>query len=78
MPVASRMLAPADGLTIRQPTDGSLEKGNIRNPPRFQPMDIALGGLQGAGSEGLAHGAYSQKPPGETQRKMPNIKGSRD
>lgn len=76
MPVASRMLAPADGLTIRQPTDSSLEKGNIRNPPRFE--NLGMGGLNSAKAEGLEHGAYSQKPPGETQRRMPNIKGSKD
>jgi hypothetical protein len=76
MPNVNKMLAPGDGLTIRQPTDSSLEKGNIRNPPRFE--NLGIGGLNSASADGLTHGAYSPKPPGETQRKMPHIKGSKD
>jgi hypothetical protein len=77
MPVpVNRMLAPGDGLTIRQPTDASLVKGNIHNPPRFE--DLGLGGLNSARAEGLEHGTYGGKPPSETQRRMPNVKGSRD
>jgi hypothetical protein len=72
----NRMLAPADGLTIRQPTDGGLVKGNIHNPPRFE--NLGMGGLNSANAPGMEHGMYSAKPPGETQRKMPNIKGSKD
>jgi hypothetical protein len=72
----NKMLAPADGLTIRQPTDASLSKGNIQNPPRYE--NLGIGGLNGPGAEGLEATAFGQKPPGETQRRMPNIKGSKD
>lgn len=71
----NKMLAPADGLTIRQPTDSKLAKGNIRNPPRF--TDLGIGGLNSAAAEGLTHGDYEPKPPGETTRRVPNIKGSK-
>lgn len=76
MAITNRMLAPADGLTIRQPTDANLVKGNIHNPPRYE--NLGIGGLNDARAEGLEHGMYNAKPPGETQRKMPNIKGSHD
>ena len=72
----NRMLAPAGGLTIRQPTDASLEKGNIRNPPRFE--NLGIGGLDSARAEGLEHDmSYNHQAPGSTQRKVPNIKGSK-
>lgn len=72
----NKMLAPSDGLTIRQPTDAGLEKGNIRNPPRY--TNLGIGGLNSAAAEGMSHGEYGIKSPGETQRKSPHIKGSRD
>jgi len=74
MGVVNRLLAPAEGLTIRQPTDPALAKGNIRNPPRYE--NLGIGGLDGPGVDGLEHGEYDHKPPGETQRRMPNQKGS--
>lgn len=74
--MTNKMLAPADGLTIRAPTDAGLEKGNIRNPPRY--TDLGIGGLNSAAAEGLEHGDYSGKPPGETQRRSPHVKGSKD
>jgi hypothetical protein len=76
MGIANRMLAPSDGLTIRQPTDAGLAKGNIHNPPRYE--DLGIGGLNSAKAVGLEASPFGQKPPGETQRKMPNMKGSRD
>ena len=72
----NRMLAPSDGLTIRQPTDSGLKKGNIQNPPRF--TNLGFGGLDSAGAEGLEATEFSQKPPGETQRAVRNMKGSKD
>ena len=76
MAIANRMLAPSDGLTIRQPTDSGLQKGNIQNPPRYE--NLGIGGLNSAQAQGLESSPFNQKPPGETQRKMPNMKGSKD
>ena len=70
---SNRFLGPSDGLTIRQPTDGSLAKGNIRNPPRYQ--NLAMGGLNSAKARGMTENEFALKPPGETIRKMPNRKG---
>jgi len=64
----NKPLAPSDSLSIRQPTDNSKEKGNIRNPPRF----AELGGLSSAKVRGLNRNEFSVKPPGATMRKMPN------
>lgn len=72
----SRMLAPSDSLTIRQPTDKSLAKGNIHNPPRY--TNLGIGGLNGPDSEGIDKSEFGVKPPAETLRKMPNMKGSKD
>jgi len=72
----NRMLAPADGLTIRRPTDAGLEKGNIQNPPRYE--DWGIGGLDGPGAKGLEATPFGQTSVGDTIRKMPNIKGSKD
>lgn len=70
----NRFLGPAKGLTIRQPTDGSQEKGNIHNQPRF--ANKGMGGLNSAGAAGAADSSpFSVKPPGATLRKMPNVKG---
>jgi len=70
----NRYLGPAKGLTIRQPTDGSMEKGNIYNPPRY--ANKGMGGLDSAGSAGAADSSpFSVKPPGATLRKMPSITG---
>lgn len=74
--MANRMLAPADGQTIRQPTDSGLKKGNIQNPPRF--TNLAMGGLNSPGAAGLESSEFGQKPPGSTQRPVKNVKGSRD
>lgn len=70
---SNRYLGPADGLTIRQPTDSKLAKGNIRNPPRY--ADLGMGGLNGAQAKGVMKNEYAVEPPGSTQRKMPNRKG---
>ena len=72
---SNRFLGPADGLTIRQPTDPSLMKGNIANPPRYQ--NLAMGGLDSAKSRGLMKNGAVLKPPGSTQRKMPNVGGEK-
>jgi len=72
----NRMLAPADGQSIRQPTDASLKKGNIQNFPRY--TNLAIGGLNSAGAAGLESSEFGQKPPGETQRPVKNMKGSKD
>ena len=66
--MANRPLAPSEGLSIRQPTDNSKEKGNIRNPPRF----AELGGMSSASVRGMKRNEFSVRPPGSTQRKMPN------
>lgn len=76
MAIANRALAPSEGLTIRQPTDAGLKKGNIQNPPRFE--NLGIGGLNSAGAVGLESSEFGQKPPGETQRRMPNVKGTKD
>ena len=70
---SNRFLGPADGLTIRQPTDPSLMKGNIANPPRYQ--NLAMGGLDNGKVRGLTKNSAVLKPPGSTQRKMPNRNG---
>jgi hypothetical protein len=64
----NKPLAPSDSLTIRQPTDNSKVKGNIRNPPRF----AELGGFSSANVRGLSRNEFSVKPPGSTIRRMPN------
>lgn len=70
----NRFLGPAMGLTIRQPTDGSLEKGNIHNPPRY--ANKGMGGLNSAASAGADDSSpFAVKPPGATLRKMPNVDG---
>jgi hypothetical protein len=72
----NKMLAPADGLTIRQPTEMGLKKGNIQNPPRY--TNLAMGGLDSSAAVGLDASEFGQKPPGETIRGNVNIKGSKD
>lgn len=72
----NRMLGPSDGMTIRQPTDKGLKKGNVQNPPRY--TNLGMGGLDGPQSPGLEASEFAQRPPGETLRKVPNVKGSRD
>lgn len=69
------MLGPSAALTIRQPTDGGLKKGNIQNQPRF--TNLGFGGLDSAGAEGTESSEFGQKPPGETQRPVRNVKGSK-
>ncbi len=64
----NKPLAPSDSLSIREPTDNSKEKGNIRNPPRF----AELGGLSSAKVRGLARNEFSVRPPGSTIRATKN------
>lgn len=70
--MGNRFLGPQDGLSIRQPTDGSLEKGNIHNPPRF--ADKGMGGLNSANPRGFTDSPFAVKPPGGTQRKEPVLR----
>lgn len=70
----NRFLGPSDGLTIRKPTDGSQEKGNIRNPPRY--ANLGMGGLNSGGARGVSKNEFDVETPGGTQRKMPSIKGN--
>lgn len=78
--MGNKFLGPNSGLSIREPTDASLAKGNIRNPPRFQ--NLAMGGLNSAGVRGVTKNEFAVKTPGATQRDMPssakaNSKGDR-
>lgn len=72
----NKMLGPSDGLTIRQPTESGLKKGNIQNPPRY--TNLGMGGLNSARAAGLEASEFSQKSVGDTIRKSPHIKGSKD
>jgi hypothetical protein len=66
----NKPLAPADGLTIRQPTDGGLVKGNIHNPPRY--ANLGIGGLDSGSARGMVRNTFKIEPPGRSLRKEPN------
>lgn len=71
----NRFLGPTlDSGAIRKPTDGSLDNGNIRNPPRF--ANLGMGGLNSGGARGVMKNEYDVEVPGSTLRKMPNKKGA--
>ena len=70
---SNRFLGPQNNLSIRQPTDGSLTKGNIHNPPRF--ANLGMGGFNGASPRGFEASPFAVKAPGSTQRKEPTIDG---
>jgi hypothetical protein len=70
---SNRFLGPANGLTIRQPTDDSLAKGNIHNPPRT--ARLGMGGADSLKPRGFDDSVFAVKPPGSTQRKEPTIDG---
>ena len=64
--MGNKFLGPNQGLTIREPTDGSLTKGNIHNPPRY--ANLGMGGLNSGSVEGATKNVFAVKPPGSTQR----------
>jgi hypothetical protein len=68
--MGNKFLGPNQGLTIREPTDASLAKGNIRNPPRF--ANLGMGGLNSASVSGVTKNEFAVKTPGATQRDMPS------
>ncbi|HUD74966.1 MAG TPA: hypothetical protein VMQ76_07825 [Terracidiphilus sp.] len=70
---SNRFLGPQNNLSIRQPTDGSLTKGNIHNPPRY--ANLGMGGFNGASPRGFEASPFAVKAPGSTQRKEPTIDG---
>jgi hypothetical protein len=70
---SNRFLGPAQGLSIRQPTDSGLVKGNIHNPPRY--ANLGMGGLDSSGARGITDSVFAVKPPGSTLRKEPTIDG---
>lgn len=71
---SNRFLGPSDGLSIREPTDPKLKKGNIVNPPRFQ--NLAMGGFDSGQARGMGQNEFSIETPGSTIRDMPNQKGT--
>ena len=66
----NRPLAPSDSLTIREPTDGAQQKGNIMNPPRF--ANLGIGGMESGTPRGMKRNGASIEVPGKSLRKMPN------
>ena len=70
---SNRFLGPQNNLSIRQPTDGSLVKGNIHNPPRY--ANLGMGGFNSAKPAGFADSPFAVKAPGSTLRKEPTIDG---
>jgi hypothetical protein len=64
--MGNKFLGPVQGLTIREPTDASLTKGNIENPPRY--ANLGVGGLNSGSVAGANKNKFAVKPPGATQR----------
>jgi len=78
--MGNKFLGPNTGLTIREPTDAGLVKGNIHNPPRYN--NLAVGGLNSGSPRGVMSNTFKVKPPGATQRPIvssqnANSKGDR-
>ncbi len=70
---SNRYLGPTENLTIRQPTDDTLVKGNIHNPPRT--ARLGMGGFNSTDPAGFDGSPFAVKPPGSTQRKEPTKTG---
>jgi hypothetical protein len=70
---SNRYLGPQENLTIRQPTDDSLTKGNIHNPPRT--ARLGMGGFNSLNPEGFDESTFAVKTPGSTIRKEPTVTG---
>lgn len=70
---SNRFLGPQSNLTIRQPTDDALAKGNIHNPPRT--ARLGMGGFNSLSPRGFDDSPFAVKAPGSTLRKEPTIDG---
>lgn len=72
--MGNKFLGPNQGLTIREPTDPSLTKGNIENPPRY--ANLGMGGLNSSSVSGITKNKFGVKPPGATQRPIASKQNS--